>query len=802
MRSLALGLVLLLGAASPAAAQDDLRAQAIVGAYARLAEGHRDPKVARAFELIRTQAPRLLHDLPLQRLFWTASTPLERGSAKALEVKAARRSIAKSGLRSALEDATLRRAFRYFFQVGGLRQRLGPMIEAAQGEVPAILAASRHQACLRRLRVANTAALLFEAENGRSPGETPAQAARALLETGYLAEDPGCDMDLASCSYSASEGFRCAEVGSSLEPRGPPLVDAAALRLRASRNAYLAAILALAPVSEPGEAFDATLRRSLAARRADPAQALELAATARQAFPEDDPGMAGFSLGFYEVELHLEARGFDEARARLDELVARAEARQPPRHDQLAAAEGVRARLERMAGRWTASSEAAERSDQLLVQAFGEDDPRRVGPLLGKAIIAKLEGDHPKASALLEEAVGLLEDAGLTGLTPAYLLVLGRSDAARGALESAGETLTRVVRELTGGRDPSSVYRVAAGQYLRGLVLQMSGHPQKANQDFAQAALSVARTPVMTSALVGLEPEVLAGFGSLCRVRRAFDVGATFLAEAREAARLEGGDAHPTLSRIDEELKRLVDDQRRFVEGKTKMMQRLEEISGLIRDGKYADARQQASYARKDMASAGGDANMLGWLRFFEFQSMYKDGDFAGAYQTLTTKSQQPYEIPPQNRGYMASVGVELATRLERPAEELAEWGQRCYDIRIQSGDPAAAALCARNAVRMLTLRDQEPAARPFGEKLVAQGQTAKDGDLILEGFQTLGEGLLRERQAGMAQELIVRLDTTLASLPLTDAQRTRRNQLVQAWVAGKQPPSHAAELKGFLGKE
>jgi hypothetical protein len=39
-----------------------------------------------------------------------------------------------------------------------------------------------------------------------------------------------------------------------------------------------------------------------------------------------------------------------------------------------------------------------------------------------------------------------------------------------------------------------------------------------------------------------------------------------------------------------------------------------------------------------------------------------------------------------------------------------------------------------------------------------------------------------------------------LASLALSKEQRTRRNQLVQSWVDGKAPGSHAAELKSFLG--
>lgn len=801
MRGLLPALVLILAAARPAVAEDDLRARAIVGAYGRLAGQHRDPKVARAFAVIRSKAPRLLHDLPVQRLYWTASTPL-KGAPNVREIKKARGAIARAGLAAELKDGSLRKAFRYFFQVGALRQRLAPMLESAQADVPVILAASRQQACLRRLRVANTAALLFEVENGRSPGETPAKVVRSLLETGYLAPDPRCDLDLGSCGFSPVEGFRCDEVGSSQEPRAAPVLNTAALRSRAERNAYLAAVLELAPVDEATGAFDADLRRSLMVRGADPAQGLALATRAGDAFPADDPGLAGFSLGFYEVELMLEQRNFDGARGRLDELVGQAEERDPPRQDQLAAVEGVRARLERMAGRWPASAEAAARSDQLLISAFGREDTRRVGPLLSKAISAKLAGDHAKASGFLDEAIGLLEDAGLKGLTPAYLLVLGRSDAARGALKEAGASLTRVVRELTGSRDARSVYRVAAGQYLRGLVHQMSGHGQQANQDFAQAALAVARSPVVTPALIGLEPEVLAGFGSLCRVRRAFEVGATFLGEARNAARREGGEAHPTLARIDEEYKRLVDDQRRFVEGKTKMMQRLEEISGMIRDGKYAEAREQAGYARKDMASAGGDRNMLGWLRFFEFQSLFKAGDYPGAYASLTAKAQQPYEIPPQNRGYMASVGVELATRLKKPAAEVVTWGQRCYDIRLQSGDPGAAVLCARNAVKMLTLRDEETKAAPFAEKLVEQGKGTKNGDLILEGFQTLGEGLLRERQTGMAQKLIARLDTTLASLRLSPAQRKRRNQLVKAWVEGKAPPSHAKELEDLLSKK
>jgi hypothetical protein len=732
MRGLGLGLVSLAAVASSAIAEDDVRARAIVGAYSRLAEQHRDPKVARAFSVIRAKAPQLLHDLPAQRLFWTASTPVKPDAPNVREVKKARAAVVRAGLGAELKDGKLRKAFRYFFQVGGLRQRLAPMVESAQAEVPGILAASRHQACLRRVRVANTAALLFEVENGRSPGETPAQVARNLSETGYLAEDPSCELDLGSCSFSPVSGFQCDEVGSSETPRAAPPVDAAGLRSRAARNSYLAAVLQLAPVGEPSGAFDADLRRSLMVRGADLKQALQLATRAGEAFPSGDLGMVGFSLGFYEVELMLELRDFQAARSRLSELISQAEEREPPRPDQLAAAEGVRARLERMAGRWADSAEAAERSDQLLVQGFGRNEPRRVGPLLAKSIVAKLEGDHAKCSLHLDEAIGLLEDAGLGGLKPAYLLIRGRSDAARGALQPAGTALSEVIRDLTGARDARSVYRVAAGQYLRGLVHQMSGHAQQANQDFAQAALAVARSPVLTGALTGLEPEVLAGFGSLCRVRRAFEVGATFLNEAREAARKEGGEAHPTLVRIDEEYKRLVDDQRRYVEGKTKMMQRLEEISGLIRGGKYAEARQQASYARKDMASAGGDRNMLGWLRFFEFQSLYKDGDHAEAYEALTAKAQHPYEIPPQNLGYMASVGVELATRLKKPAKDVVEWGQRCYDIRLQSGDPAAAVLCARNAVRMLTLRDEEGtatsswrASRPWARASSVEGRRA-----------------------------------------------------------------------------
>lgn len=785
-----------------ALAGPDLRQRALVSAYRQVAGAVADPQLLRAFEVLASGAPALLYDTSIQKAYWYASLPVKsREDPQAPKVLKARAALAKHGFQAQLEDRQLRSAFRYFFHRGRMRQRLEPLLADARPHLEAITEAGRARACRDLRRLADVGRWLYEFDRYAPPGASAREAVAALRTAGYLpAESADCPEDPATWSFDPRAGFVSPLAGAGTAPRPPPASPRNALAAPAARNPFLAALLEEIPPDPSGEDPGALVKQGLDALAGQDLARGEaaLSAVERTLRPARGARVARMSLLFLIAEARQRRDQLEPAREAAAQVLALA--RELEMAEPAAAAAALAGKIERTAGDW-------DTAEKLLAQAlagaeklYGEGDARVSPVLLEQACLLKLRGEHDQARALLVKIQGGLEDAGAQDRLAAHALALGRAEVAARELPAAEARLTRAVDFFSARPEAPYQMRLAAGRYLRGLARELGRRRDEANLDYAEASKVLLAAPVTPGLLVGLEPEVLAGFGSLLRIQKEYLKALAYLDLAEQAARLEGGPNHPLLPKLAKERQRLAEEREATAQARNPAVARIQRTNELLRAGKNAEAAAEAEAGRKEMATSGKhDASLLGWLRFFEFKALYQAKEFPEAYALLSLKEPAPFEMQAKNSGFMASVATELAVRLKRPAQEVLDWGERCYTTRLADGDEESALHCARNVCTLLELRDEEPQAGRFAERLIELGSKQKNPELVMEGFEVLAMGRYREGRTRELAALMPRLDGLLAAMPLSQPQVERRQKLLDVLSGKFRLGSNKEKLDAFL---
>lgn len=437
-------------------------------------------------------------------------------------------------------------------------------------------------------------------------------------------------------------------------------------------------------------------------------------------------------------------------------------------------ARGVVARLQR---RWSEGAEHLWEAIDLMEEAERFDE--LAGPFLRVSLFEHQAGRSRVASNLLGRALQLMAQAVPTGPDepPPGELAVG--------LAVGYQLASRVASALQENRD-ALLHRARVTQLL-GLIDARAARGAAA-EAHADAMLDLAEAAVAKS----LRTPALA-----------------LLDEARRRALVEGGEKHPALAAIAKLRARAgrlasndpgasgVDPQFR-----KQVFASLTELTGQVGEGKFAEALKSARELRAMLVTRTPvDPMILGWIRYYEFKSRYSLRRHDEAYAGLRAKEQYEYLVPLKNEGYMYSVASELALRLGRPPQEILEWGEKCWQVRVETRDLSSAIQNAGTICFLMRLKDREDLAAPFARRLVDMGKRSGHGALIHEGYRTLVDGAYRAGEASPEAlgALGASMRKDLEKLRLDDDVAEKVRQLEARLDGASPPPGHGAELAKFL---
>jgi hypothetical protein len=380
----------------------------------------------------------------------------------------------------------------------------------------------------------------------------------------------------------------------------------------------------------------------------------------------------------------------------------------------------------------------------------------------------------------------------------AVLLERGRSEVEAGNLATVKSSVSKV-QELLIGKVGAQAHLERAASFILELDLfLLEGKIEEASQKRKEALRELQGVSPSRGNSPG--PEFYLRFSALLREQDAFPRAEEFLVRAGTLAQWLGGKQHPLLVSLAREQDLLEKSRQKAATADSSTQKTLEQIRRAMEAKEMTQVLSLAQLARTQLPTPQRlRAPLLGWLRYYQFKALYLSKQLDRAYNLLLSRETSEFALSARNLAYMNSVGIELATRLSRPAKELVRWGDGCVEAREAAGDREGALTCVRNVANMLELRDEESRATPFAEHLIRLGLEGRSPDVILEGFELLCVGAFRSAEQGKLPGLIPRLDGVLARFPLSPEQIKRRSKLLQVMTGKYHLVSHEKELKAFL---
>jgi len=150
---------------------------------------------------------------------------------------------------------------------------------------------------------------------------------------------------------------------------------------------------------------------------------------------------------------------------------------------------------------------------------------------------------------------------------------------------------------------------------------------------------------------------------------------------------------------------------------------RMDALVSAFGDGRHREAADLAAQLKAELlaeAAAAGkqpDPMQVGWARFYQLKALHAAPDYAAAHALLSSTEPVTWIVSQRNAAWMDSVGVELAFRLGK-ADEIAVWGERCYQKRVELGDPKDVAACVHMVHDLLGRVGRADEAAAWAERL------------------------------------------------------------------------------------
>jgi len=180
----------------------------------------------------------------------------------------------------------------------------------------------------------------------------------------------------------------------------------------------------------------------------------------------------------------------------------------------------------------------------------------------------------------------------------------------------------------------------------------------------------------------------------------------------------------------------------------------LTRINQTFDDGEYESSLSMARELKRQLLREDGpiDPMDLGWVRFYEFKSLYELGDHGEAWDLLEQTEPRPYVLSVRNAAYMYSVGSELAMHLDR-VDDVLRMGRKCLDLRLEDNDLVSAVQCAATVCELLRRMEQDGCNTEFARFLIEQGRATGAERPLMQGVQCLARNIEQSRDPALMRE-------------------------------------------------
>ena len=180
----------------------------------------------------------------------------------------------------------------------------------------------------------------------------------------------------------------------------------------------------------------------------------------------------------------------------------------------------------------------------------------------------------------------------------------------------------------------------------------------------------------------------------------------------------------------------------------------LDRISQAHGSGNHEDCLARARTLKRSMLAAEPpDPLLYGWVRFYEFKSLYALGRHEEAFSLLESAEPVRYAMPQKNAAFVSSVGSELAMHLGRP-DDVVKHGRRCLELRRQSGDLVGLAQCASTVCHLLERLECEDLNSEFAGALLDLADATGAERPLLTGTKALLANAAKSRDLGVRRRL------------------------------------------------
>jgi len=183
--------------------------------------------------------------------------------------------------------------------------------------------------------------------------------------------------------------------------------------------------------------------------------------------------------------------------------------------------------------------------------------------------------------------------------------------------------------------------------------------------------------------------------------------------------------------------------------------QALSEINQLFDAGEHARSLDLAQTLKQSMLEGEEpcDPMLLGWVRFYEYKSLYELGQHREAYDLLQRPEPQSYVVSSKNAAFMYSVGSELAMHLGLP-DEVVRLGGLCLDLRIKADDLISAVQCASTVCELLRRLERDELNTRFARYLLEMGRERGAERPLILGLRCLARNAERSADPELKQEV------------------------------------------------
>ena len=154
------------------------------------------------------------------------------------------------------------------------------------------------------------------------------------------------------------------------------------------------------------------------------------------------------------------------------------------------------------------------------------------------------------------------------------------------------------------------------------------------------------------------------------------------------------------------------------------------------------------------------DPMLLGWVRFYEFKSLYELGKHQEAFDLLNRPESRSFVVGTRNAAFMYSVGSELAMHLGLP-DEVVRLGGLCLDLRIKGDDPLSAVQCASTVCELLRRMERDELNTRFARYLLEVGREHGAERPLILGLRCLARSAEQSGDEAIRREV----DETLPEL-------------------------------------